>query len=407
MSSLLKIIMTLLVVLASVPAAADTVTQVGGKTSSVYYFTGIYTHTDDSTCFEFEMLEDNKLRSLSAEDCDSTLFTRVEFREINDTGEAPGGRIAHLTIKPPPGTNGESPRYLNTTVVSAELTPSGWVFQVRRSSSRASEKPTPIPASLIENIEFAPPPIEVQSEDPEFTRKKISELRNKIVNEISSKSISQDATEGPPNQQGQQPGQPPSDSSAESYLDTNENQEVRELSPEEDAEMRRQRALAGNPTSGLEELILAEEARRKSPNNNALGIPKSNPFSFASMGGIYVFVVMLSISLTSFSAGTIIMKIAAQINGIKDLTTFRAMGAAFLMGFVPPVLFLIAYWLIPLFIGLKIFVGGAAFFFSGRMIIMGLLDITEGKATEVLVTYYGGILCILSLGWVYFKYAGK
>ncbi len=99
--------------------------------------------------------------------------------------------------------------------------------------------------------------------------------------------------------------------------------------------------------------------------------------------------------ILGFLLGGMMLRFSAKSCGIDDVSKPRLMACAALLSFIPPTLFFTAFWLFPLYIGLKLFTGLAVFYLSARMIVMGMVEVLESKATEILLLFYGVWLVLL------------
>ncbi len=125
--------------------------------------------------------------------------------------------------------------------------------------------------------------------------------------------------------------------------------------------------------------------------------------AMAGLGWAVLGIIVVALMGVTFIIGTFVLLFTARNEGIGDLTVPRALIASLLLSTVPFSLF-IGIMMIPFPLCSVKLVGGIfAFWFSSRMIVMGMLEVMEEKATDVLISYYL-VFLLLAVGiGIYFQ----
>lgn len=113
------------------------------------------------------------------------------------------------------------------------------------------------------------------------------------------------------------------------------------------------------------------------------------------------------ILLINFVIGSFVLMFSARSSGIKDLTFGKAMIASALLTIIPNGLAILCLMIPYIFCSLKLTMALFAWYFTSRTILMGMLEVMEGKAVDVLISYYAALIFLLMLLWIYAQYATK
>lgn len=283
----------------------------------------------------------------------------VEFREPGDSGVMPLGRLGHVT-----DASGKTTIY-NATVVGGGWRNGSFFLRFRKPGVPASGPADDLKLESISQVRLAPPPIgsaAAAGSAPKLGASAGGSYLNDGATDEAPTLIPTDDL--PPSQRGPQ--------TPEEMLD----------------QLTRGSGTPGQPSSPF--LIKP--------------MPEENPFSLQAQGVYVIFAGALGLGALTFVFGTFILMAVARNEGMKDFTVGRAIAVSALLAFVPPFLFALCYVLIPVFISIKLFAGVLCFYFSARMIVMGFFEVLEGKANDILISFYALLLLIVAVAGVYMNW---
>ncbi|CAN5287897.1 hypothetical protein BH09SUM1_BH09SUM1_30650 [soil metagenome] len=296
------------------------------------------------------------------------LVQTVEFREPGDVATRPAGRLAHLRAA--------DGRYLyNAVIETATRTPKGFVITMRSPGVPPGGATKTLSLAALGEIRLAPAPISMTGLPP-----------------VAS-------TPG-------KPATAPSSTSGGTYLDDDKDEAFPGFPSDDVLQMETfmasQRGLVG-PEEILNELYNTPTGQPKSP-FLINPMPVENPYSLSGSGSLVIIGMAVGLMVITFVFGTFVLLFSARNEGIKDLTVPRAIAASALLAFIPPSI-LIGAFLIPTFTLIKITVGVFGFYYSARTIVMGILEVMESKATDVLISFYALLIFLVMVYWIYRTWA--
>jgi hypothetical protein len=327
--------------------------------------------------FYILLLEKGKVVSRPVELRTNELLA-AEFREPDDTSGPPKGRPAHMVAA-------DGSTYYHLTVEAAERTAQGWNFRVRRAGVPFGGKSFIVTDKEIRVLELAPTrPSMLGVDYQEFPQRKArrqGDLAQIAGVRASAPDSDVGTTAEPPPSEGDPP--PP------------------RAQPQTDEEWVDQ--ITGISAVYGDQSPLKPEDQKKKKGMFDIGGATSGS-QIMAVGYLMLAILLGAIIVITFVVGTFVLMFSAKNEGIGDLTLPRAIATAALLAVVPPGLF-IGCMLIPIpLCSVKAIAGIFAWWFSARMIVAGMLEVMEGKATDILISFYA-VLVLLMMGvWIYLVY---
>ncbi len=282
---------------------------------------------------------------------DSTRVRAVEFEDPSDQSATAKGKIAHIYLP-------DLSVIRNYVVLRGQIKAERYEFEVHKADSAPGEELQTISHTQIERIDFGPYALNLNPGGSESGLKKIYAGKKRVQN-TSKKPV------GAAN--------PAKNNFMDDPYGINsvygENSPLLE-DPEEE-----------KPESSLGAALVA------------VGIPL--------MGTLAIFGIIGIVLTLNFILGIFVLLFSAKNEGVGDLTIPRAIATSALLSYIPPGV-VVSIMMIPFPLhSVKLIAGIFAFWFISRFIVMGMLEVLEQKATDVLITYY--LLFILALIglWIY------
>jgi hypothetical protein len=271
----------------------------------------------------------------------------VQWREPEDDGETSAGRVAHLKL-----ANGQD--FDHVAAESAFVHEGSLLFMIRPAGVPAGEQPRQVDAAAIAKLSLSPLPAEA-----------IATARARAA---ARDDDDEDAPDFEPD-----------------LLDF-QYQDPFPKPPK------------APPADDFEAFIEQREEQLSGRDPATASADPSNQTAFEAFQFFGAAIGLKSIVLTmiiGFVMGGMMLKFSAASNGISDVPLPRLMACAALLATIPPFLFLLLFWIFPLFYGLKLFTGLVAFYFSARTLVMGFLEVLEGEATQIMVIFYATWVLLL------------
>ncbi len=314
----------------------------------------------------------------------------IEFRDPEDREKAPQGRVGHVE-----GIGGDRRNHL--VIEAAQRGPDGMTFRVRLPGEPPGGKTLKAKSDQVRGISFGPPPLSLMgdSSNPAATPAK--------AREAGTATTAPGATPAPAPPAAAGPAATPVGATRENPFGVytpgsgDEKSPPRSQVTTEDAESDEEEEV-GN-------VIVAGRRSTLSGSGSGGGML---PAALVAMGMLTVGAVLGIIVLIGFVVGTIALMFSAKNEGINDLKLPRALACSALLATVPQALF-IGVFLIPLPLPCFVQLIGATclWYFSARMIVAGMLEVLEGRANDVLISYYATFVALLMIVWIYFQVTGK
>lgn len=159
------------------------------------------------------------------------------------------------------------------------------------------------------------------------------------------------------------------------------------------------------PQAEGDETTSREEDATPTDVENSTESPTTDSFfsTFLVLGTATFSVILCALLLVNFVIGTLALLWASRTEGIRDLKLPRALAASALLTIVPQALFIGCLIIpLPLFF-VKVIGAFVLWYLSARVIVAGMLEVLEGKANDVLLSYYATFVLLLSIVWIYLQ----
>lgn len=294
-----------------------------------------------------------------------------EFRPIGDMGDPNPGRVAHITA--PDGR-----RLFHVVLQELRRTNTGWMFIARNHDEPPGGETFTLTDQQVASIVLEIPNPNLRNDlvtmDP-ISRRRSGELQ---LFEPPDGTTLPEAGKAPPPTVASGPDEPMTDEEAFDQI------------------------------VGVSAVYGNANPLKEPEKEGLLDFDITKARSGADIVAMGMTIMMLGLGglmLITFVVGTFVVLFTCRNEGISDITVPRAIATSALLAFVPPGLFAICVLIpIPIFCSVKMIAGLFAWWISARIIVAGMLEVMEGKATDILVSFYAVLIFLVMMIWIYFKY---
>ncbi len=387
-SSFPAVIFSVLLSVFSSELRADIVTTTDGKTYPDLHVDSVV-HSGGQAIFYLRAIRNGAVVG-TPYPLPAAQVSRIEFRTPWDTKERPDGRPAALDLQ-------DGRRFEGAWVESCAREGDQVLFQVRQAGVPPGGEAHEAPLSFIRTMVFTPMNLPGAPLD-EVPGLSGQDVPSGVPNAPAPTALSAHPTPVPfspgevgavlPPEAGSPPAVPtpspvPSLDSIEGEVEAPESSE----------------GPVGVPPSASDEESEGDVGFSKSDfeyDDNEYGYGGRGG-GFADMGfsifGYFVNLLSLIIGmLVALVGGGISLYFSARTEDTADFSFLKAVATAALLAIFPPLIFIGVFYsltrIFPWLVIMWLFVAIAAWWFAGRAIVMGMLEVLEGKASAILAWFY-------------------